>query len=220
MCSAADRSGFRESPESIPNHGALLHNPYWNTWQLGRYDGSRWAYITRRSKRALLKTHQRQPCTHLDDFPGRFLLHVSHSLLFCCSLNRQKSSSAFRGWDKLACNPPRFRWLFHLYTDSVPLRHPARPCNKSRAQHSFGLIYRLPVLFSASSKQPLETCPQNEAATAVMPLTHASYSHRWWKRARKGENFSGTGWSVLFIPVWFFMGGFLVFLSGCPHHTV
>lgn len=189
-------------------------------WQLGRYDGSRWVYITRQSKRALLKTHQRQACTHLDDFPSRFMLHVSHSLLFCCSLNRQKSSSAFRGWDKLACNPPRFRWLFHLYTDSVPLSHPARPCNESRAQHLFGLIYRLPVLFSASSKQPLETCPQNEAATAVMPLTHASYSHRQWKRGRKSENFSGTGWSVLFMPVWFFMGVFLVFLSRRLHYTV
>lgn len=142
------------------------------------------------------------------------------TLLFCCSLNRQKSSSAFRGWDKLACNPPRFRWLFHLYTDSVPLSHPVRPCNERRAQLSFGLIYRLPVLFSASSKQPFETCPQNEAATTVMPLTHASYSHSQWKRGRKSENFSGTGWSVLFMPIWFLMGVFLVFLSGRLYHTV
>lgn len=72
--------------------------------------------------------------------------------------------------------PPHLCWLLHLYTDSVPLSQPALPCNESRAQRSFDLIYCLPVLFSASSKQPFETCPQNKAATAVshwlMRLTH------------------------------------------------
>ncbi len=148
-------------------------------------------------------------------------LHATcYSLLFCCSLNRQKSSSAFRGWDKLACNPACFRWLFHLYTDSVPLSHPARPCNERRAQRSFDLIYRLPVLFSASSKQPFETCPQkwscnhSHATDSCVLLTSP---------VKEGQKEWELFWHRMecpFMPVWFFMGVFLVFLSGRLHHTV
>jgi len=112
--------------------------------------------------------------------------------------------------------PPHLCWLLHLYTDSVPLSQPALPCNESRARRSFGLIYRLPVLFSASSKQALWDMPSKWSSNRSIPLTHASYSHH----QRKSENFSGTVWSVLFMPVWFFMGVILVFLSGCLHHTV
>lgn len=70
----------------------------------------------------------------------------------------------------------------------------SRAGNGSRPPCSSGLIYHLPVLFSAASKPPFETCPQMMpwvfALSAVMTVTHLLLTvvkHKWTEFSEKND---------------------------------
>lgn len=156
-------------------------------WQLGRYDGSRWVYITRQSKRALLKTHQRQACTHLDDFPSRFMLHVSHSLLFCCSLNRQNPplpSGVGISWPVIplvfagffTCIPILCLW-------AIPLGPVMKAGPSARSAWFIIYLYCSPHLQSSPLRHGLKMKLQPQSCHWLMRLTHIA-SERGVERVR------------------------------------
>lgn len=162
----------------MPNHGAFLRvlmqvllkyvaaRPLW--WiAVGLYNLAKQTCTSKAS------------CAQFDNFPGCFMLHVSHSLLFCRFLNRspEESSSALRGRDKLACNPPSsllaFSPVYRFCASEPAPRGPVMRAGPSaRSAWFIVYLYCSQHLQSSPLRHALKIKLQPQSSHWLMRLTH------------------------------------------------